>query len=530
MSQLLQPGTILYLSLATILTGISLSFATSHVGLVGLSVPVFLCLCLNGKSCGTTAAICMIFGFFSWVTSAWWLSVGINSMNQSYWWAGYVAILVICLLGALPYGIFGIFCGKLNLLSDGNARPLLASALLSVAIELTPSPFPGSLVHGLSSAPLLLQLADLGGAPLIHFMVYAVGLSLARGLIARESVRRRRYHFLVTLVLILLTVSYGQFRMVQNGPTSDPANAISVAMVQPNIPIQGAAASLGEPGSLDTLLEQTRVLLHSSPTPDVIVWPEIPVYFSPFNSPPDQERLKNLLKGTTVPLILNADMFTNETVNNRVPYYNVVQLFRGSNSIQEEYRKMLLVPLGEYMPLEEYLTGPRFERFLSDLRRYVPGKVATVLHIRPDIAVGTPVCLEALHTNHVAKFIRAGARILVNPSNDAYFGDSAGARLNFAFSVFRAIEYRTPVVRVTNSGISAVINQLGEVVPGSMLAQFAPGSETIAVTPSTAILGTFIPRDRGILALALLSLLSLIWARVSSRASNEEESARRWLS
>ena len=505
---------LLLISLASLLSGLSLSYAISHLGLVGLGAPVALGFALYTYSFRRVFWSCVAFSFISWMLCAWWLSVGINSMNQSYWWAGYLAISVLSLIGALPYAIFGILCGQLKLLCGPRARPLLASATLSIVVELCPTPFPGSLVHGLSSAPVLLQLADWGGTPLVHFVVYAIGFSLALAAMERESTRRRSHHFFIAFTLVAFTLFYGVFRMWQNSAPSDRSEEIRVALVQPNIPIQGVRTLPGVPGSLETLLEQTRGLLHSTPQPDLIVWPEIPLYFSPFNSPPDQERLENLLRGTSVPLVLNADMFTNETVNNRVPYYNVVQLFRGSSEIREEYRKVLLVPLGEYMPFEEYFTGPRFERFLSDLRRYVPGSEATVLHPRPDLAIGTPVCLEALHTKHVARFMRAGARVLINPSNDAYFGDSAGPRLNFAFSVFRAIEYRVSVVRVTNTGISAVLNRLGEVVSGSALPQFTQASATVAVTPSAADLGPLIPRDRGLLALSLLSLCSLLWARI----------------
>ena len=430
-------------------------------------------------------------------------------MNQTYWWAGWIGVIALASLNSVPYIIFGALCRPCRLFEKTSSRPFLASALLTLLVELWPAHFPGSLSNAVTSATTLIQICDWGGTPLIHFLIYSAGFSLNSLFSTKLSLTHKLAAPLLSICLLLCSSLYGiagradwQHKMTAVAP-------VKISLVQPNLHIQGAVQNFGETGTLDSLLAQTKQLLESSPTPDLIVWPEIPIYFSPFNSPPDRERLDRLLNGRTTPLLLNADMFSNETINGRVPFYNAEQLFRGSSTVVEEYRKMILVPLGEYLPYEHLLTGPNFERILSGLRRYVPGKEVALFHLSPGVTLGTPVCLEALHSPHIASMIEQGANILINPSNDAYFGDSAGASLNFSFAILRAIEFRVPVVRVTNSGISGVINQLGEVIAESKMPQFSIAERTISVRPSSATITLLTPRNRGIGLLAIFAIFCL---------------------
>jgi apolipoprotein N-acyltransferase len=103
-----------------------------------------------------------------------------------------------------------------------------------------------------------------------------------------------------------------------------------------------------------------------------------------------------------------------------------------------------------------------------------------------------------------------GAKALITPSNDAYFGASPGAALNLSFSIFRAIELRMPVVRVTNSGVSALIEATGRIRADSRPAQFEPAVRTVSITPTDAPPSSISARSKGILVLALIVVATLI--------------------
>jgi apolipoprotein N-acyltransferase len=450
------------------------------------------------------------YGAGGWIVSAWWLSAGITSMNSSYWWAGYASVLVLALIGSLPYIALGLISQPLQLFAKAHPKPILAAALVTLFAELWPTPFPGTLVNGISSQIILVQTADIGGTPLVHFLLYTVGFLLADVIDRGTSMRRRCRSALLLTVVVATTYAYGALRLAEWRVRIAALPAIQVGLAQPNIPVGQSSLDRDPKESLEALARKTREMVAKSSGLDLVVWPEIPVYFAPFNAPRDREFLSELLRGTSIPLLASADLFANEQRFDRIPFYNAVQLFVGDGEVRGEYRKMKLVPMGEYLPFEEYLTGPTWREFLQDVRRYAPGRELSVVRISPDVAVGTPICLEALHSDHVGAMIRRGARLLVNPSNDAYFGDTAGPRLNFSFSRFRAIEYRTPLIRVTNSGVSAAIDQTGEIVIGSLLPQFETASAVIEVHPSAAMPGRLLPRDKGILIVSFISLGALM--------------------
>jgi apolipoprotein N-acyltransferase len=508
---------------AAALSGLALSTTDQKTGMLAFISPLLLGLALRVENPRLKVLSSTSYGFCSWLLSSWWLSTGINAMNQTYWWAGLLGVFALAGLSTIPYFIFGLLCQPFKLFEKSGARPFFASALLTLLVELWPAKFPGSLTNALVSATTLIQISDWGGTALIHFLIHSVGFSLSELFNKQVSIRRRLISPALSACLVGATISYGAMQLAKWDRILADISPIRIALVQPNLHIKGAQENFGNAGTLDSLLKQTKAVLSSSPPADLIVWPEIPIYFSPFNSPPDKERINTLLSGYNTPLLLNADMFSNETINGRVPFYNAEQLFRGSGEVVEEYRKMMLVPLGEYLPFENLLTGPKLERILSGLRRYVPGKVVSLFHLTPAVTLGTPVCLEALHSAHIADMVEQGATMLINPSNDAYFADSAGATLNLSFAILRAVEFRIPVVRVTNSGISLVINQRGEIIPESRMAQFTADSRIVAVRPSPQGRPGMKPLTRGILILAVFSIFCLVlgwWHSVKESGSS----------
>ena len=505
---------------AAITSALALSFSIETAGLIAFIAPLLLGLALTGTSQKQNLISSAIYGIGAWILSSWWLGTGINAMNQTYWWAGSLGVITLAILNAVPYFTFAAISNACKLFEKKRSRPFLASALLTLLVELWPAHFPGSLSNAITSATRLIQICDWGGTPLIHFLIYSVGFSLTTLFRKEAGISIKFTAPLISFCLLICSTFYGTTRLADWRNRMTAITPVRISLVQPNLHIQGAVQNFGKAGTLDSLLTQTKQLLESSPTPELIVWPEIPIYFSPFNSPPDRARLDTLLAGQTTPLLLNADMFSNETINGRVPFYNAEQLFRGSGTVVEEYRKMMLVPLGEYLPYENLLSGPQFERILAGLRRYVAGKEVTLFHLSPGVTLGTPVCLEALHSAHIATMIEQGANILINPANDAYFGDTAGARLNFSFTILRAAEFRVPVVRVTNSGISAVINQLGEIMPESRMPQFSVATKTISVHPSSATVTPLTPRNRGIGILAILAIFCLTLSCVQANSTN----------
>jgi len=503
-------------SVAVASTYLAFSFSYSGWGALAWMAPPLLAVLLTDQTPRKSSIILGFYAMFCWLAITWWLAVGVNSMNSSYPMAGYLVVLTLAGLCAIPYWIAGWLCGRLGLFNSNQFRPLTAAALLTIAVDLWPARLPGTLAHCLYQQTLLVQIVDLGGTGLLSFLIYGSGFAGAAALLPSQKQRMR--YALIAFLPLALTLLYGMERLGHWSKYIEQSQKLRITMVQPNLPIRDIESPNSEGNSLDTLIAQTETLLRDETRQDLIVWPEIPIYFSPFNFPENQQALDRLLAGKRTPLLLNADLFTNETVYDRVPYYNTVQLFQGSGEIKQEYRKMILVPFGEYLPLENWMTGPRWERVLAGFRRYVPGNSVTVINPLPGVVTGTPVCLEALHTDHVGEMINRGANVLINPANDAYFGTTRGAEIDFSLTVFRAIEYRIPMVRATNSGISALIDQRGIIDSDSLMTPFTADHRTVAVAPSSER-KRLPPRSAGLIALSVLALLGIWRASRSSRSS-----------
>jgi apolipoprotein N-acyltransferase len=125
------------------------------------------------------------------------------------------------------------------------------------------------------------------------------------------------------------------------------------------------------------------------------------------------------------------------------------------------YDKIQLVPFGEYVPLSGVLGFVRgWAEFIADLE---PGSVPVVFS-GPPAPFGVVICYEGIFPELVRGFVRGGARLMINMTNDAWFGRTSGPAQHLAMYPFRAVEHRTAVVRAANTGVSAFIAPSGAIV------------------------------------------------------------------
>jgi apolipoprotein N-acyltransferase len=125
------------------------------------------------------------------------------------------------------------------------------------------------------------------------------------------------------------------------------------------------------------------------------------------------------------------------------------------------YDKVRLFPFGEYLPYKETL--PWFLIKVEDSYSYAPGKEFTVFKL-PAFRFGVTICWENVFPDLFRKFVKAGAQVMINITNEAWFGRSAAPYQLLAISVFRAVENRVYVVRCANTGVSCIIDPYGKIV------------------------------------------------------------------
>jgi len=172
--------------------------------------------------------------------------------------------------------------------------------------------------------------------------------------------------------------------------------------------------------------------------------------------------VRELAREVGIPLLVGTSehaKFTKREYGSRT--YNSMVLLNPDGQIAGAYRKIRLVPFGEYVPLKGLFTWPA--AIASSMGDSVAGDTPTVFRIG-DVGLAATICWENIFADLVRQFVQQGARIVVNATNEAWFQDSGAPRQFLAISVFRAAEHRVSVLRVANTGISAVIDPYGRIV------------------------------------------------------------------
>jgi apolipoprotein N-acyltransferase len=163
--------------------------------------------------------------------------------------------------------------------------------------------------------------------------------------------------------------------------------------------------------------------------------------------------------------------------NGRVGFYNRAYLVAPGGRVEGWYDKIQLVPFGEYVPFRS-LFGYLVNRVVTGFGDMFPGRLQTVFQVK-DAKLGVLICYESIFPNLSRSVVRDGAEILVNITNDAWYGESSAPYQLLAMAAMRAVETKVPLVRVANTGISAVIEPTGRITEPTPL--FTRGTQTAEV-------------------------------------------------
>lgn len=299
----------------------------------------------------------------------------------------------------------------------------------------------------------IIQIAELTGVYGVSFLVLLVNVTVfvfARAVFIGGKGARSLPVLALTLVLLTATVWYGFDRL----NTPEPGVPLKVALVQGNI---------SQDVKWDPAFQEQTVAIYERLTrsaapfsPDLIVWPESA---TPFFFQAEQAyaaRVKALARGAKSPLVFGSPAMERELGVSS--YLNSAFLVSASGEVVGRSDKIHLVPFGEYVPLKRLL--PFVNKLVEGIGDFSPGKVAAPLDIG-QTKIGVLVCFEGIFPELSRAYVNAGARVLVNISNDAWYKLSSAPYQHLSMTVFRAVENRVPLVRATNTGISAIIDSRG---------------------------------------------------------------------
>jgi apolipoprotein N-acyltransferase len=310
----------------------------------------------------------------------------------------------------------------------------------------------------------LIQITELTGVAGLSFIVVFVNvivITTAYRLIveARTRVMRPHFDFTFTMAVIVGILIFG-LRATQVSPST---KQVRVAAVQSNVPQNQKF----DPQFIRRIFDQFRKLseiaLRSNPPPDLLVWPESSMP-GPVLADADSNKFVMDLAGSAA-----TDFLLGTIDVDKRDVYNAALLVTDGGERMQMYRKLHLVPFGEYVPGRHKV--PLLARIVG---HQVPvdfkaGKEHTVFTLtNNEIHVAPLICFEDTIGDLTRQFVLPsetgpGANLIVDVTNDGWFERSAGSHQHLANAIFRCVETRRPMIRAANTGVTCFINQFGRI-------------------------------------------------------------------
>ncbi len=301
----------------------------------------------------------------------------------------------------------------------------------------------------------LLPIAQLASV----FGVYGVSwlLALLNALIALVAMTtgRHRISAAAAAVLLLGAVSIWGAARVSESRLTREGQPLRVALIQGNVPQEEKWDPARAAGIFERYLVMTREA--GATDAEFIIWPEsaTPFYFD--EDPRSAQRVRQLVSELQVPLLFGTD----EVEPGSPPrYYNSAFLLNETGTTSAVYRKMFLVPFGEYVPFGTLLTfvGPLVEAVSA----FSPGQRITMLPVKGHV-VSTAICYEVVYPHLIRNGVLEGAELLTTITNDAWYGETSAPWQHFELAAMRAIEQGRYLARAANTGITGIIDPYGRV-------------------------------------------------------------------
>jgi apolipoprotein N-acyltransferase len=452
-----------------------------------------------GFACGITAYAGLLY----------WLNIVMVTFGKLHWSISVILYLALAAYLALFYGIICFFVRKGE---ESGISPLFSFPVLWVGLEyfrsffLTGFPW-ASLGYSQYRVLPLIQIADIAGVYGVSFLIALANVILYRcikGAVSREPGWYPVKSAVIFLLLMAMTLAYG-FRKIRE---VDTGATLKVALIQGNI---------AQDVKWDPAFQETTVAIYerlsrraAASGCDLVVWPESA---TPFFFQKDDRyagRIKALAREIKSYLVFGSPAFVKE--EGRTRYLNSAFLLSPTGEVLGRSDKMHLVPFGEYVPLAKLL--PFVNKLAEGIGDFASGSQITPLNTGKG-EIGVLICFEGIFPELSRAYARAGSRILVNISNDAWYKRSSAPYQHLSMTIFRAVENRVPFIRATNTGISALIDRHGGIHDATPIFEEAVVTGTVRFGDGVTIYNRYGDFFAGI-SLALGAVVSILAFRKKS--------------
>jgi len=410
----------------------------------------------------------------------------------------YLGISVLFLFAAVLAVFIALFAAAVSLLATTPARALITIPVLWVALEYLRSfifsGFPWELL-GYSQFQRLriIQISDIIGVygvsaliVLCNTAILFSGLYLARKKWRMIAVRPALAAgaLITAAVAMTLTWFYGQQRLVSIDQLIADAPKARIAVIQGNI---DQTVKWNSAFQLQTVARYNRLSRAAvKDKAELIVWPESATPFYLMANQKMSQLVITNIERTRTDYLIGSPSFVRRGAT--VQYFNSAYLIRPGQRTIIKYDKTHLVPYGEYVPLRKWL--PFLGKIVAQVGDFMPGKEGRTLPWGR-WRLGVQICYEIIFPALSRALVQNGAAVLINITNDAWFGRTSGPYQHFSMTVFRAVENRRALARAANTGISGFIDPAGRVLAKTPLLQQAVVTRTVPLLETKSLYTRF---------------------------------------
>ena len=432
-------------------------------------VPLFFAVEREKESWVKSLLVGWTFGTVFFFGSCWWLTFAPIT------YAGFPSLLAyfLLLLASLAVGFFpALFAALFSIiLKRFGTYAILSAPFLWIAIEFlrfwTTGNNWNAIAYSHAFQPIMLSFASYGGIYLTGFFILLFNAGISFELIQRSKGKKTPTS--VSLIIFLIFSLFAMFAPInlfvalqyKNSDAKQPT--AKVIAIQPNVPMGGMTAEKYEQilqkhiGLAETALDKSNeppTTDHRLPT--TVIFPESPMNFMYAEDLEFQQFIRAFALRNNVSVLFNAAEPDAESKK----YFNSAVLIDASGRKIAQYDKIYLVPFGESVP------APLQNIMPALVGNFSYGNEYDLLSFG-DAKAGIMICFESHFPNLSREFVRNGADVLIEMTNDGYLGNTPVLRQHLASAVFRAVETNRPLLRVTNVGITAYINENGEISEAS---------------------------------------------------------------
>lgn len=419
-------------------------------------VPLFLAC--GRKTARKAGKLGFVTGLVSFGGILYWINIVVTTYGKL---PLPVSICVYLILVTYLAGFLGVVFYVMRRGEEKGIPAVISFPFLWVGLEFVRSflltGFPwASLGYSQYRLSHLIQVADITGVYGISFLIALANVVLylfLKGFSKKDENAAYPLRSAAVFVLLLASVLAYGYVALRSSASGTP---LKFSLIQGNID-QGIK---WDPAFLEaTLTIYERLTLQAAAGGvDLVVWPEsaAPFFFQEGGQP--SSRITDLAAQVRSPIVFGSPAY--EDGSGRRKFFNSAYLVSPNGAILGRSDKLHLVPFGEYVPFAKLL--PFVNKLVVGVGDFSPGTAVTPLETGKE-RIGVLVCFEGIFPELSRRYVRSGARILVNITNDAWYGRSSAPYQHLSMAVFRAVENRVPVLRAANTGITAIIDQHGRI-------------------------------------------------------------------